>query len=364
MPTDSGDCTGSDRLWHPVAVTRPTQGDRSAASPTAQSPRGATRLDEAEPLTASWDPVPQDHGGASSEFGAIPGTAPRRRRRRPRRLARLVSTYGWRVYALPVLVVLTALAVVDSARSPSPPTPPTSPPAGSALSEEAPAAPLIDNPSTGQGFAAGKAAAELPGGGPFSTRGAGTWSVVPGTSPQFGTGRLFTYTVEVEDGVELPGGGEGFATTTDATLNNPKSWIGSKEYAFRRVDDPAAADVRISLTSQRSTRKICGFVIPYDGSCWRGDMERVVLNTARWTRGAVAFQGNVVQYQQYVVNHEVGHALGFSHVGCERNGALAPIMMQQTWGVANDYIAELGSDGVTGDGKVCEPNAWPFPVVN
>lgn len=286
---------------------------------------------------------------------------PHRRRRRPRRLARLAGAYGWRVYALPVLVVLTALAVVDSAREPAPRD---SQPAGAASSEEAPISPLIDNPDAGQTFEASKAAAELPGGGPFSKRGAGGWSVVPGASPQFGTGRLFTYTVEVEDGVELPGGPEGFATTVDATLNNPKSWVGSKEYAFRRVDDPAAADVRISLTSQQTTREICGFTIPHDASCWKGELDRVVLNTARWARGAVAFQGNIVQYQQYVINHEVGHALGFSHVGCERNGALAPIMMQQTWGVSNDYIAKLGSDGVTADGKVCEANAWPFPVVN
>ncbi len=261
---------------------------------------------------------------------------------------------------MPVLVVLTALAVVDYVRSPAPEAAP--PP--SAAPSEAPATPLIPNPGAGPGFAAAKASAELPGGGPFSKRGEGTWSVVPGAGPKFGSGRLFTYTIEVEDGVELPGGAPGFATTVDATLQNPKSWVGSGEYAFRRVDDPAAADIRISLTSQQTTRKICGFSIPYDASCWRGGQDRVVINTARWARGAVAFQGNIVQYQQYVINHEVGHALGFSHIGCESTGSLAPVMMQQTWGVSNDYIAALGSDGVPADGQVCEPNAWPFPTVN
>jgi hypothetical protein len=352
-------------------VTRPTQGDRSAASPIEQSQRDAARSGGAEPLAASWDPLPEYDGRAWSAAAtggrAESAASPRRRRRRPRRLARLVATYGWRVYALPVLVVLTAVAVVDSAR---PPAPKPSPPAGagssasSASSEEAPATPLIDNPGAGRGFAAAKASAELPAGGSFSKRGAGTWRVVPGAAPKFGTGTLFTYTVEVEDGVALPGGPEGFATTVDATLTNPKSWIGSKEYAFRRVDDPAAADIRITLTSQQTARSLCGFSIPYDASCWKGEQGQVVLNTARWARGAVAFQGNLVQYQQYVVNHEVGHALGFSHIGCERNGALAPVMMQQTWGVSNDYIAALGTDQVAADGKVCEPNAWPFPVVN
>ncbi|MBA3575919.1 MAG: DUF3152 domain-containing protein [Actinomycetota bacterium] len=266
--------------------------------------------------------------------------------------------YGWWAYTLPVLVVLTGLAVLDSARTPASET---AVPAGQQRASQQPR-PLIPNPGGG-GFAAAKVSAELPGGGPFTEQGSGTWTVVPGAGPQFGTGRLVTYTVEVEDGVELVGGPEGFAVTVDATLQNPKSWIGSGEYAFQRIDDPRAANIRITLTSQLSQRAMCGFVIPYDASCWKSELNQVVLSTARWARGSVAFQGNVVQYQQYMVNHEVGHGLGFPHIGCAEAGRLAPVMMQQTWGLANDYLAALGTDGVTADGKVCEPNAWPFPTV-
>jgi Protein of unknown function (DUF3152) len=273
-------------------------------------------------------------------------------------LARAVSTYGWRVYALPVLVVLTVLAVLDAARS-------------SALEQSDQASmfnlaqnPLIPNPLAGPGFEAVKASAELPGGGLFTVQGAGTWRVIPGVGAPFGTGQLFTYTVELEDGVELEGGPAGFATTVDSTLHNPKSWIGSGRYRFQRTDDSRAATLRISLTSQLTTRRLCGFRIPFDASCWKPEEHRVVINTARWARGAVAFQGNVVQYQQYLVNHEVGHGLGFPHIACEATGRLAPVMMQQTWGVADDYLAVLGTDHVTADGQVCQPNAWPFPTVN
>ncbi|MGH3575107.1 MAG: DUF3152 domain-containing protein, partial [Pseudonocardiaceae bacterium] len=224
--------------------------------------------------------------------------------------------------------------------------------------------PLISNPVFSPGFAAVKASAELPGGGPFAVQGAGTWRVIPGAGAPFGAGRLFTYTVEIEDGVDLEGGPAGFAATVDSTLQNPKSWIGSGRYRFQRIDDSRAATLRISLTSQQTTRRLCGFQIPFDASCWRPADHRVVINTGRWARGAVAFQGNVVQYQQYAVNHEVGHGLGFAHVACETNGRLAPVMMQQTWGVADDYLAALGTDHVTPDGLTCQPNAWPFPTVN
>lgn len=267
----------------------------------------------------------------------------------------MVATYGWRVYALPILVVLTVLAVLDVA---STPLAPSSNQAGSAPN------PLIPNPVGGPGFEDAKASAELPGGGPFTAQGAGTWRVVPGAGPPFGTGQLVTYTVEIEDGVELEGGPAGFATTVDSTLRNPKSWIGSGRYQFQRIDNGRAAALRISLTSQETTRRICGFRIPFDASCWNPADHRVAINTARWVRGAVAFQGNVVQYEQYVVNHEVGHGLGFAHIACDGSGRLAPVMMQQTWGVADNYLAALGTDHVIPDGLVCQPNAWPFPTVN
>ncbi|MFN2494788.1 MAG: DUF3152 domain-containing protein [Pseudonocardiaceae bacterium] len=317
--------------------------------------RASARIAGDQPLVASWDPKPEP--------------APRRRatgRQGAGRLAHALSTYGWRVYALPVLMVLTVLAMLDGA---GPLTPFTSnraasfdDPSGSA---QAPGGdPLIPNPMGESGFDRAKASAELPAGGPFTAQGTGTWRVVPGAGPAFGTGQLFTYTVEVEDGMELEGGPEGFATTVDNTLNNPKSWIGSGHYQFQRIDDSQLADLRISLTSQLTTRALCGYRIPFDASCWKGDERRVVINNARWVRGAVAFQGNVVQYQQYVVNHEVGHGLGFPHTSCPQTGQLAPVMMQQTWGVADNYLAVLGTDRVTADGKVCEPNAWPFPTVN
>ncbi|MDQ5855188.1 MAG: DUF3152 domain-containing protein [Actinomycetota bacterium] len=310
-----------------------------------------SRMVNDEPLAASWDPRPEPvlrHGAPDGRSRVGRGSG---------RLGRAVSVYGWRVYALPILVVLTVLAVLDAARSSAVPSeqPGTFDPAQR---------PLIPNPLAGPGFEAVKASAELPGGGPFTVQGAGIWRVIPGVGAPFGTGRLFTYTIEIEDGVELEGGPAGFATTVDSTLNNPKSWIGSGQYQFQRIDDSRAAALRISLTSQMTTRALCGFRIPFDASCWKPEDQRVVINTARWARGAVAFQGNVVQYQQYVVNHEVGHGLGFPHIACEANGRLAPVMMQQTWGVADDYLAVLGTDRVNPDGMVCQPNAWPFPTVN
>jgi hypothetical protein len=70
-----------------------------------------------------------------------------------------------------------------------------------------------------------------------------------------------------------------------------------------------------------------------------------VINAWRWVNGGPGYERNIDAYRQYVVNHEVGHALGYPHVRCPSPDVLAPVMLQQT----------LGLDG-------CRPNPWPAAV--
>jgi hypothetical protein len=213
----------------------------------------------------------------------------------------------------------------------------------------------------------------LPQGGPFTEAGAKTWHVVPGSTPKVGDGtaKSFTYTVEVEDGVDTTavGGDEAFARMVDETLSNPKSWTHNPQFAFTRIDDVSAGgpDFRISLTSPMTVREGCGYDIPLEASCYNpayaGDQPRVFINEARWVRGAVPFQGDIGSYRQYVINHEVGHAIGYRlHEPCGEDGALAPVMMQQTFSTNNDDDARFDPESVRADGKTCRFNPWPYPI--
>ncbi|MGW6935689.1 DUF3152 domain-containing protein [Lentzea sp. NPDC054927] len=201
---------------------------------------------------------------------------------------------------------------------------------------------------------------DLPDGPDFPATGAGTFHVVQGAGEVVGTGPLRTYAVEVEDGVTVDE--QAFSAFVDATLTDPRGWTAGGARSVRRVS--GAASVRIRLASQQTARNVCGYEIPVDVSCRDGNF--VVLNAARWFRGAVAFLPDLTSYRQYMVNHEVGHAFGQNHRPCEVAGGPAPVMMQQTFSVSNDEIVRITNGVPQGafiprDGKVCRPNGWPNP---
>ena len=302
-----------------------------------------------EPLRAPWDPQESAPGRRRS----VPGSRDHLPRQTP--IGRFFSTWGWRAYAIPVLVVLTALVIGDAVASPG----------GSdenqvARAEETPA--ILGVPSNGEVPPSG----ELPEGGPFIGAASGEFRIVPGGTDLVGrqTAERFTYTVEIEDGIDTVdfGGDDSVARMVDATLANPKSWTADGAVAFQRIteQDPT---FRVSLASPITVRENCGYDIELEASCYNSATGRVYLNLARWVRGARSFQGDIGSYRQYLVNHEVGHAVGHpAHAPCPADGALAPIMMQQTFGVNNGEIHELDPEGVVPDNDAtCRYNAWPFP---
>lgn len=333
-------------------------------------PRDVGSRGSHQPLRAQWDPTTR----TEPRKPRTRSPRPERQAKKQSKLGKFASVYGWRAYAIPILLVVTALVVFDAVRTGDPATTTAGgtnqsadPGFGALSTDTTGSTDVIGVPPAADGnFADSIPSGDLPDGGPFAVQGAGTWHTVAGTTPQVGQGteRVFTYTVEVEDGVDTVGfgGDESFGRLVDQTLANPKSWTNDPRFAFRRVDS-GEPDFRISLTSQMSIRQACGYDIQLEVSCYNPGIGRVVLNEPRWVRGAIAFQGDIGSYRQYQINHEVGHAIGYQqHQPCETEGGLAPVMMQQTFGTANDDIARLDPEGVVPmDGKTCRFNPWPYP---
>ncbi|MDX8036267.1 DUF3152 domain-containing protein [Lentzea sp. BCCO 10_0856] len=322
--------------------------ERGRTDPPADRYRRGARRTSAEPLAAAWEPD---------------GTAQTRRPRK-RGVKKLVSNYGWRIYAIPVLLVLTALVVLDTVQ-------PKSPAAGDSTTGAAqtpvstPEAPASELP--GKKPVLNIPTAELPPGPDFSQDGVGTFKAVPGNGARIGEAnaqKFRKYAIAIEDGVkpaDYNDDAAAFGRTVDGFLSDPRSWIGTKTVALQRVEADQKPDFIVTLTSTKTTHTLCGKEIPFETSCWNPESKRVIINVARWVRGAMVYGRDLAGYRNYVINHEVGHALGSGHAACPEAGAPAPVMMQQTFGVSNDFVSQLnaGQDVVPADGKVCTPNAFP-----
>jgi hypothetical protein len=258
----------------------------------------------------------------------------RRIRRRRRRLYRRRRVTAGVVFALAACGGLTAGFAVAAGGGPL--TAATAPTAAEpSIEGEAGTAAEADP----KGSAAEVAAEPQREGRPESYAGTGKLEVVPGSSEVVGDGAVNSFIVEVERGLDVDP--QEFAAEVERTLFDDRGWSADGALAFERVDS-GEASFRVALASPDKTDELCyphATVGLY--SCHQDG--RAVVNVLRWFEGADAYESDLPNYRRYLVNHEVGHAIGHAaHAFCPAAGEPAPVMMQQTKGV-----------------EPCRPNPWP-----
>ncbi|AVH56658.1 DUF3152 domain-containing protein [Streptomyces dengpaensis] len=179
--------------------------------------------------------------------------------------------------------------------------------------------------------------------------GSGKFDAVLGFDKAPGKGRKYTYRIDVEQGLGLDAAL--FAQAVQKTLNDDRSWAHNGGRTFERISS-GKPDFVITLASPGTTAEWCaksGLDTTEDNvSCDSASTERIMINAYRWAQGSTTYGDEMHAYRQMLINHEVGHRLGYGHVTCDKNGELAPVMQQQT--------KFLDHDGIR-----CRANPWPYP---
>lgn len=136
---------------------------------------------------------------------------------------------------------------------------------------------------------------------------------------------------------------EVFTQIAAPLVQHPLGWKG-----LVVVKSASAADSVVMLTPHHVIRDMFGDKFS-DKKLSVCDMHtrEVWLNEDRWRRALPDdSQLPLAAYRAYVVQHELGHALGHRHARrCATRGDPAPVMIQQTLGIGQ-----------------CSPNPFPTPT--
>ncbi|HEU5029234.1 MAG TPA: DUF3152 domain-containing protein [Spirillospora sp.] len=173
------------------------------------------------------------------------------------------------------------------------------------------------------------------------TKGTGKFLLPASGSRVFGHGKVMRYMVQVEGGLRQDP--TKFARSVDKILADKRGWTASGKWAFQRVNS-GQYDFVVQLASPKTVDRICGsYGMTTNGTVNCSGGKQVVVNLRRWLLLTKYYRGQPDAYHALTINHEVGHRLGFGHMTCPGRGRLAPVMMQQIYGL-----------------KGCRANPWPF----
>ena len=128
-----------------------------------------------------------------------------------------------------------------------------------------------------------------------------------------------------------------FVTAAHNIIKHPRGWE-SLGYTFvlrGSSPPPPPPRIRIMLTPQSVLDARFPDFRHQRLSLCNMTTRDIFINEGRWHRWYDDDKSTMAlrDYRFYVINHELGHALGFGHARCPRAGMPAPIMLQQTLGL-------------------------------
>lgn len=114
----------------------------------------------------------------------------------------------------------------------------------------------------------------------------------------------------------------------DSVLNAKRGWSLGGNITFSRSERQCDFTIWLSAPAEMQS---FGAICDEYWSC--AVKPNVIFNHDRWRLTSEAWKksnGSLDDYKSMVINHEVGHWLGFEHSTCPAAGAPAPVMQQQS----------------------------------
>ncbi len=176
-----------------------------------------------------------------------------------------------------------------------------------------------------------------------ASQGPGTFAYATGTGAVAGSGgAVRRYRVAVENGTGQSA--DDFAAAVEEVLADPRGWTAGGTARFQRVAQGDAADFTVYLASPGTTTTMCAKGGLHTGGYTSCRLPgQIVVNLARWLGAVPGYGAPLRGYQQFAINHEIGRELGYGNEACPGPGQPAPVMQQQTLGLAG-----------------CVANSWPY----
>jgi len=127
------------------------------------------------------------------------------------------------------------------------------------------------------------------------------------------------------------------------TLADPRGWAG-RGYTFVHRAHIQPVDVVLALCDKDEMDARFGHapeLRDLSVTNFGTRPARVYFHRDNWESPPPLFTGTLQSYREYLVQHEIGHALGRGHATEETDGGACPVMYQQSKGTSR-----------------CTPNAW------
>lgn len=133
----------------------------------------------------------------------------------------------------------------------------------------------------------------------------------------------------------------------------------NKLYRLREVHCEELANTVITLVDRSALDSLHTMKDKYpDGRPIRFSMTltrpmqipKIYIDSVNWLKSVPESKLSIKEYRQYVIIHELGHALGYDHVPCNKNTTVngtCPVMYQSTRGCPNGF--NCGTDVLFSD---------------